>query len=302
MMTQSMQSDDALAKMVLKIAEAVTVQSILCVTETGELARIVAHSSQHGRVIAASTNAESLANLTKANLETIHLPVLAADRYRQVRHVLSVALRTGKVSPGDLIVCAMGATLYPQEGAFLLVTEIEPAAERLPLTELVRLTDSIRPQVLEVALVVASKIGRVVSRGGARAGACFILGDSGNVLKGAHQIIPNPFHGHDTDLRMLTNPRIHDSLVELAKLDGAFVVRGDGFIQSAAVFLTATQADISIPDGLGARHASAAAVTASTTATAVVVSTTDGNVRVFSGGQLVLLMDPEVPYGPVSVE
>ena len=41
MTTQSMQSDDALAKMALKIAEAVTVQSILCVTETGELARIV---------------------------------------------------------------------------------------------------------------------------------------------------------------------------------------------------------------------------------------------------------------------
>ncbi len=302
MATHSLQSDATLAEMAVKIAQAVPVKCILCVTETGDLARIVERSSDHGRIVAASTNADSLAALTTAGLETIHLPVLAADRYRQIRHVLSVALQTGKVSPGDLIVCAMGAAVYPQEGAFLLVTEVEPAAERLPLTELVRLTDSIQPQVLEAALVVASKIGRVVSRGGARAGAIFVLGDSVNVLNGSHQIVPNPFHGHDADLRMLTNPHIHDSLVELAKLDGAFVVRGDGFIQSAAVFLAASEADISIPGGLGTRHVTAASVTARTTATAVVVSATDGNVRVFSGGQLVLLLDPEVPYGPVALE
>jgi hypothetical protein len=174
--------------MALKIAEAVAAQSILCVTETGDLARFVEQSSDQRRVIAATTNADSLAELMATGLETIHLPVLAADRHRQIRHVLSVALQAGKVSPGDLIVCAMGAAVYPQEGAFLLVTEVEPAAEQLALTELVRLTDSIRPQVLEAALVVASKIGRVVSRGGVRAGAYFMLGDSVNVLKGAHQI------------------------------------------------------------------------------------------------------------------
>ena len=101
MMAQSMQSDDALAKMELRIAEVVRVHSILCVTETGDLARIVERSSKRWRVIAASTNITSLKAMTAANLETIHLPVLAADSYRQIRHVLSVALQTGKVSPGE---------------------------------------------------------------------------------------------------------------------------------------------------------------------------------------------------------
>ena len=40
-------------------------------------------------------------------------------------------------------------------------------------------------------------------------------------------------------------------------------------------------------------------VTAGTLATTVVVSATDGLVRAFSGGQLVLQMDPDVPFGPI---
>jgi DNA integrity scanning protein DisA with diadenylate cyclase activity len=35
-----------------------------------------------------------------------------------------------------------------------------------------------------------------------------------------------------------------------------------------------------------------------TDATAVVVSATDGNVRAFSHGTMVLQIDPDVPYGP----
>jgi hypothetical protein len=54
--------------------------------------------------------------------------------------------------------------------------------------------------------------------------------------------------------------------------------------------------------GLGARHVAAASVTAHTTATAVVVSATDGNVRAFAGGQLVLQLDPDVPHSPTSRE
>jgi hypothetical protein len=38
------------------------------------------------------------------------------------------------------------------------------------------------------------------------------------------------FHGHDESNRRLTNSSIHDALVELSELNGAFVVQGDGFI------------------------------------------------------------------------
>jgi hypothetical protein len=39
-----------------------------------------------------------------------------------------------------------------------------------------------------------------------------------------------------------------------------------------------------------------------TTATAVVASATDGQVRAFSGGKLVLQVDPEIAYGQISID
>jgi DNA integrity scanning protein DisA with diadenylate cyclase activity len=165
---------------------------------------------------------------------------------------------------------------------------------------LLKLTDGVRPQALEAALAVASQIGRVVRRGGTRIGAIFILGDSLNVLKGSRQLVPNPFQGHEDAYRRLTNPEIHDALIELSKLDGAFVVRGDGYIQSAAVFLATGDVETQLPSGLGARHFAAASVTARTAATAVVVSATDGRVRAFANGQMVLQLDPEVPHSPIA--
>jgi DNA integrity scanning protein DisA with diadenylate cyclase activity len=79
------------------------------------------------------------------------------------------------------------------------------------------------------------------------------------------------------------------------------VIRGDGYIQSAAVFLATTEVDTDLPSGLGARHIAAASVTARTAATAIVVSATDGNVRAFAKGQLVLQLDPDVPHDPTAV-
>ena len=63
-----------------------------------------------------------------------------------------------------------------------------------------------------------------------------------------------------------------------------------------------TNEDIKLPAGLGAIHIAAAAVTMRTDSTAVVVSATDGNVRAFSHGVMVLQIDPDVPYGPITTE
>jgi DNA integrity scanning protein DisA with diadenylate cyclase activity len=229
------------------------------------------------------------------------LPLRAIDKYSQVRHVVSVALKSSTVSVGDLIVCALGRDVYQEEGDLVVLTDVEHSVEHLSISDFLKLTDAIQPKVLEIAIAIACKIGRAARRG-KRLGAIFMLGDSVRVLKDSKQLIPNPFQGHDEASRRLTNPDIHDAIVELAKLDGAFVIRGDGLIQTAGTFLTSPKIKIVLPAGLGARHVAAAAVTKRTTSTAVVVSATDGNVRVFSGGAKVLHIDPEVPYGPIITE
>lgn len=136
----------------------------------------------------------------------------------------------------DFIVCAIGSNVYPEEGDLIIITDVDPGIERLVITDLTKLTDSIRFKVLESTLAVACQIGRVVRREGKPIGAILILGDSLQVTKWSGQLVPNPFHGHEDRLQRITNPDTHDALVEFSKLDGAFVIRGDGFIQSAGVF------------------------------------------------------------------
>ena len=70
-------------------------------------------------------------------------------------------------------------------------------------------------------------------------------------------------------------------------MDGAFVVRRDGVVESAGAFLGAPASPAQTP-GLGARHAAAAAITAATDALAIAISESSGEIRIFKSGQLVL--------------
>lgn len=299
--SQTIDSNEELAQIVVRVAEAAQVETIICATDSGRLAHRLHDLASEFRLIVTTPDAETYEVLSQAGLEALRLPARTADKYRQVRHIISVVLRSGQVSMGDLIVCATGHDLYPTESNLIVLTEVEPRLENLPVSELIKLTNGIRPRVLEATVAVACKIGRAARRG-KHIGAIFMLGDSLEVLKGSKQLVPNPFQGHEETLRRLTNPTIHDALVELSKLDGAFVVRGDGFIQTAGTFLASERTEADLSTGLGARHAAAAAVTSRTTATAVVVSATDGNIRVFSDGTMVLQMDPEVAHSPITLD
>jgi len=291
-----LRSEGDLAGMVVRVAAAGPVDVIICATETGDFALQIHGLSQNVRLLAATTNIVTHENLIKKGLETVVLPIKAFDRHSQVRHMLSVALNAQRISIGDLALCTLGRNVYRKKpGDLIVVCDVESSIEYLAVSDLLKLTDGIRPSVLEIAISAACKIGQI-SRSGKNIGAIIMLGDSLKVLKGSKQLIPNPFQGHDDADRRLTNSETQNALVELSKLDGAFVLRGDGFIQSAGTFLATFEVEVEIPPGFGARHLAAAATTKRTDATAIVVSATDGYVRVFSGGAMVLQLDPNIFY------
>jgi diadenylate cyclase len=292
-------SDRELARMIGEVARSVRSDAVICGTETGALFRHLHQIGKGLRLVAATPSSDTQNALSRDGFDVVRLSVRVAHKYTQARFAIAVALKAGKVSAGQLVVCAIGHDLCNGGGDLVLVTDIELSAGDLRLSELIKLTDGIRPDMLQVMLDVASRIGRI-SRAGKSLGALFILGDSEKVLEQSRQLILNPFEGHPEASRTLMNPDIHEMLVELAKLDGAFVLRGDGFIRTAGTFLAAPTTEVRVPRGLGARHLTAAAVTARTNATAVVVSSTDGDVRVFSRGELVLQMDPDLPLPATS--
>ncbi len=139
--------------------------------------------------------------------------------------------------------------------------------------------------MLNTVLEIAGEIGHVVRRGRNTEP----LSSWGTPIESsrAHaQLVINPFLGHCPEERMITS-------LGIGHAGGAREARrglhhlGGRTDPHSRFYLEWAEHDVEVPPGLGARHVAAAAVTACTAATAV-VSETDGYVRVFAYGKLVM--------------
>jgi len=145
------------------------------------------------------------------------------------------------------------------------------------------------PNVIRAVLEIAIELGKKGQKG-EPVGALFVVGDAGKVMNKSRPLSYNPFeksHVHVGD------PIVTVMLKEFSRLDGAFVISDSGKIVSAYRYLEPSAEGVDIPKGLGARHMAAGAITRDTNATAIVLSESDGLVRAFKGGSLVLELDPE---------
>ena len=75
-------------------------------------------------------------------------------------------------------------------------------------------------------------------------------------------------------------------------MDGAIIVSPDGVVEAACRYLDCSAADVTLSKGLGARHWAAAAISRATNAVAVTVSQSNGTVRIFQNGEVVLRVEP----------
>jgi diadenylate cyclase len=147
-------------------------------------------------------------------------------------------------------------------------------------------------QVFQPTLELAIEIARE-GREGHRIGTIFTLGDVSAVLERSRPLILDPLAGHPEAARHITDMNLRGTLKELAQLDGAFVISGEGVVVSACRYLDATASDIDLPLGLGSRHFAAASISKVTKALAIVVSES-ALVRVFEGGVLIAEVLPEL--------
>lgn len=147
-------------------------------------------------------------------------------------------------------------------------------------------------RILESLIELAVEIARE-GREGRRIGTLFTLGDEQTVLAKSRLLILDPLVGHPESSRQLSNPNLRGTVKELAQLDGAFVVSGEGIVLSACRYLDATAADVELPLGLGSRHIAAANISAVSNAVGIVVSES-AIVRMFCHGKLVAEIIPEL--------
>ena len=144
--------------------------------------------------------------------------------------------------------------------------------------------ERVSPEVMRTVLTIAFDIAST-GREGKQVGAAFIVADEDEVMKRSHQMVLNPYAGHEMKDRNILNRQNWESVKEFAQLDGVFIVSEDGIINSAGRYLDVDAKDIVIDKGLGGRHVSAAAITRDTVAIAVTVSESGGVVRIFMDGK-----------------
>ena len=151
--------------------------------------------------------------------------------------------------------------------------------------DLVIADSDVTEEVFDVVFHICTEIS-IEGREGKAVGTTFLIGDTKNVLEKSRQIILNPFEGHKPEARVVMNPELKENIKALAQLDGAFVITGDGFVESVGRYITVDTSSVKLPPGMGTRHNSVAAITQVTKTVGIVVSQSGGVITIFRNGQI----------------
>jgi len=150
--------------------------------------------------------------------------------------------------------------------------------------------ERIKPEVMSAVMKISFDIA-LAGREGKKVGAAFIVGDSEEVMKRSHQIILNPYEGHEEVYRNILDKKNWESVKEFAQLDGVFIIDDTGYIHAAGRYLDVDGKNVDIEKGLGGRHVSAAAISRDTVAIAVTVSESGGVLRIYKDGKETICME-----------
>ncbi|MDA0658006.1 MAG: DNA integrity scanning protein DisA nucleotide-binding domain protein [Planctomycetota bacterium] len=162
---------------------------------------------------------------------------------------------------------------------------------RLTSQDLRQLRTKVPLETLKMVVDLAVEIGRE-GREGKPVGTLFVIGDARKVLAASQPSGFDPMKGYSRKDRRLQDPRVREGIKEIAQLDGAFVVAADGTVEAACRLLDVSSTGITMSKGLGARHLAAAAITKKTESVAAVVSESNGTVRLFQQGEVILRIEP----------
>jgi DNA integrity scanning protein DisA with diadenylate cyclase activity/mannitol/fructose-specific phosphotransferase system IIA component (Ntr-type) len=185
----------------------------------------------------------------------------------------------------DEKICCIGSN--SQNGNFDTIFIIDVKREFRPIftSETQFLTKNIKPEVLERVLSIASEIS-VEGREGKSVGCLFVIGDVEKIMTFSKPLVLNPFFGYEEEDRNILNPFMDETIKEFSLIDGAFVIRGDGVIESAGTLINTPDHNVVMPSGFGTRHAAAASISWAAECIAIAVSESTHRVTLFQNGQM----------------
>lgn len=221
--------------------------------------------------------------------EMIQVRSFSNQRMAQLRSAILVALTRGVIAFTDRVCCVGGMTGSNQFDT-LIVVDIEREFQTLLTGPNDLLPADVKPEVLERVIAVATELA-VEGREGRPVGCLFVIGDNTRVATLTKPLVLNPFFGYKEEDRNILNPFMDETVKEFSSIDGAFIIRGDGVVESAGSLIQATDSDHSLPSGLGSRHAAAAAISVAAHCISIVVSSSTGQVTLFRRGVMLPLTE-----------
>ena len=227
-------------------------------------------------------------------IRQLAVPAFNLTRMGQIKMATLMAFSQGMLKGGDIFVFLTG--VVGKRIDTLVVMEVGLEYELFHSVGQPKLTEHIRRVVFQRVLTLMLELAHE-GREGKPIGTLFVVGDYREVRKYCQQNIINPFKGYTEKERNVIDDRMRETVKEFAYIDGAFVLKGNGVIMSAGTTLTPNVAGEELPQGLGARHSAAAAITACTKSIAMTVSESTGTIRIFRRGKMITEIE-KAPPGP----
>jgi len=225
----------------------------------------------------------------KGFAEVIQVRSFSTQRMAQLRSAILVALTRGTIAFTDRVCCVDGMTGSNQFDT-IVVVDVEREFHALRAGQAELLPEDVKPEVLERVIAVATELA-VEGREGRPVGCLFVVGDSARVEKLTKPLVLNPFYGYKEEDRNILSPFMDETVKEFSTIDGAFIIRGDGVVESAGSLIQATDSSHALPSGLGSRHAAAAAISVAAKCISIVVSSSTSQVALFRRGVMLPLTE-----------
>jgi DNA integrity scanning protein DisA with diadenylate cyclase activity len=273
-----------------RIVDDVKAQAVVLLTDLAYDFAAIRNELHPVRLVVATDKVDLFRPVLDDDVDLVPLVHEPESRRLQLSQALLEAIADELLQSGDMVVA-----LYPgfemHDIDTCSVISLGEHLSRLTSRDLQRLETQVPLETLRTVVDLAIEIGRE-GREGKPVGTLFVVGNHRKVLKMSHEQVHDPFRGYSAKERQIRDPRVRESVKEIAQLDGAFIISADGVVQSAGRHLDAPASGITLSKGLGARHWAAAAMSKATKAITIAVSESTGTVRIFQDGKVVLRVEP----------
>lgn len=229
-----------------------------------------------------------------SHVETsIEVRSFSSQRLSQTRSAILVGLTRGIFKHNDRLLCIGGIPSSNQLDT-LMVVDIEREFQSVIDRENDLLPSSVKIEVLERMIAIATELS-IEGREGKPIGTMFVIGDTERVNGMVKPLVLNPFYGYRMEDRNVLNPFMDETIKEYSVIDGGFVIRGDGIIESAGSLIHApAEFYHNLPSGFGTRHSAAAAITKAADCISLCVSASSGQVTLFRKGVMFPLLEKPI--------